>query len=440
MAFCESFQNTDVVIVGAGLAGRWFSRTLSEHGIPNIVVGREAPDKSLMVQGAVLEKYGIFEAISRQGNALNRVDNLFMDYPDQKLVLNASCKSDPAKPGTAFYAISHTPLLEAATGNTGPSNIWDSYVHRVTAVRDKLVIDIPQQRICADYVVDATGPRNPLARNLIYNLDGENLRLITDDPIVLWCLGERVKGKTPDTNTLYRPVSRSIGSGSWILPWENGEIDLVAAGFSRLSNIGSIPKKLIYERFKNYCLDKGYVGDLSPDSDKISGLIRLQPVLEEASGVPNIFLVGDAAGFGSPAYGEVIPAILDYAKPLAQVLERGGTSRDFYRFWRKNSSVFPYSLEQSVLKLKAEPLGRVNDIDESESLGAGSNAALYRVVIDCLSPEVQREFLQTRKIPVMAFLKQLGPILTRLDFLKYLGDLGKHYLYVKSCELVDTMP
>lgn len=439
MVNCESFQETDVVIIGAGLAGRWFSNIFTRNGIPNIVIGRKPPEKSLLVQGAVLEKHGLFEPVYHGGNALNRIDTLFMDYPDQSLVLEASSYSNPDKPNTAFYAVSHHPLLEAAT-QPNSTNIWDTFVMKVTVDGWKLVIDTPQQRLRASYLIDATGPRSTLSRNLIFNASGEQLPIITDDPLALWCFGERVVGQAKDSHTLYRPVSRGIGSGSWILPWENGEIDLVAAGFSRLSRVGNVPKRLIFERFKQYCLDQGYIDGLLAGSERISGLIRLQPMLAEASAIPNVFLAGDAAGFGSPAYGEVIPAILDYAEPLANFLKKGGSARDYYEYWRYNSSIFPYSLEQAFLKLKAEPFGRVDVEDNSTCQGAGSNAALYRFILESLPPKVQRRFLKTRKIPVISFIRQFKNVIDRPDFLKYLASFGRHYFNVKLAEMRSQMP
>jgi len=268
-----------------------------------------------------------------------------MDYPDYDNVLRSPKFSDFSPPEQSYYGVRQEALLNQIKKG-GDFPLWQTGVKKVVIGEENIKLILTNgDQIITQYLIDASGGASNLSRHLIFASNDQPIPLVNDDPLVMWCFGEKVIADVEEAHTLYHPAGRTIGSASWILPWGNGEVDIIAAGFCRYSQLGKVPQRQIYQNFLAYCLSRGYVANLKTDGEKIVGFIRVQPIGPSSARLEKVLVVGDAAGVGSPVYGEVIPAILAYGKILAQIIGEEKTALDFYRLWRYQTPYFPYDLE-----------------------------------------------------------------------------------------------
>lgn len=411
----------DVVIVGGGITGLSCAKALGNTGIETLVIEKQCPPplKSLFIQGKVLENHGLLKPLLSGGEALSPVNNLYIRSIDieQEISKRNSSNSDPTK---NYYALRHPLLirhLQKEVKNLAPTVTLalGEKVAEVVESKDKVELVLAGgEKINASYLIDTSG-------EAIFSrgIKGKDHRpLVGDNPVILWIFGYRVWGEF-DKETLYGPIGRDIGKASWILPYSENEADLIAAGYCHLSQRNKEEQRANYQRLKKYVIREGMC-QVKKEEEQIYGFIRLKPIPSRSAQETNrVFILGAAAGMGSPLMAEVMPVCLEWGVPLAQMLENNITPLEFYRTWRFLKPYFPYDREMAMLRLRTNnPL-------------AGVNFPIYKAILRWLPEKVQREVLLTRRIPLPYYLFLLPAILTSPNLARYLPKLLKEYLHVK---------
>jgi flavin-dependent dehydrogenase len=438
-AHCDSLKREsdhfDVAIVGGGLAGHWAAQKLDGARTVILEPRSEPAGKSLLVHGSRLSEYDLFEPIRGIERGLFPIKNYDIFYPDKNWGKNAFCDSKLDNPAESVFSVEQSAILRAVDG-ARPLEIWKTRVRSIRQhAKDKMTLTLDNgQEITAEYVIDTSGSYTPVSRHRIFDQQGNHIPLITDDPVMLWCYGERVQAQAKEMHTLFYRAGSEIGAGSWILPYGDGEVDIISASYCRLSDLHKIPRRKIYEKFFKYACREGIIENIEGQSFPVSGAIRMQPITPEATSLRNVIIMGDAAGMGSPAFGEVIPFILEGGDKLSQVIKKNGSAYDFYKKWR-HGGMLPYSAEQVLLIQKVKQIDQDNgDHDWEVCSGAGSRIELYDAVIKTLPEHIQHQFLIERHIPKRYIPHLAWGLLSNPQSRAWATQFAKDFAYAKLCE------
>lgn len=242
-----------------------------------------------------------------------------------------------------------------------------------------LAISSQQTReIRTDYLLDATNIGFVL-RALI-GTDGKPL--LNDDPIICDMLGLRVDG-IMNTDTWISVFGNSFGPFSWITPSSpseehkgfSGAIDIIATRYCHLSErredilvkrVRNMLKETRSPLFSSQGVKIKNLEELINLSEEdlsektnMRGILRLEPTdnipLNSApySARKGMFLVGNAAGWGNPATGNIWYASLQIIEMLTLMLKNGQEGRFFNR-WRYNSAI-DYDSAMAFFQTRLKP-------------------------------------------------------------------------------------
>lgn len=241
------------------------------------------------------------------------------------------------------------------------------------------------------YLIDATGTHSAVGR-----LAG----IVDDNPWAWVVYGKKFHGDFDDSTAIVLK-GKGIGKSSWAVPRSRREADIVAADFGRLYNDNSgIRRKFenTVDAFKRLGLGEvGYATDVVYE-----GFIRVQPVKKSAT--KRIFLVGDAAGQGSPYTGDALRPALGCGKLLGELI-CAGKAHEYDKAWR---GFFNYKLGEAIRNIKIRSFGNMGQIMDFENVMARQ-----------LSEEEMYEMLSTHRIKSWKVLSlarnpQAWPFLTKL--------------------------
>lgn len=407
----------DVIVVGGGIAGSSVARGLGGKGIRTALVERRTrpPEKSLFINGDKLFPLGMLDALASKGVLVPCPDFLLVNADNKERGLEIKQNQD-----ANTYAVFHGPVIEyLQAGFTQDVEIINARAVSSKESPGRVEVGLDSgSKITGTYAVDATGNYSQLSR--IHKVEGRAGSLLDDDPLVLWVKGVRAYGEFQPGQML-DPIGRDIGL-SWVLPYSADYADVIAADFSRLSEINPVKQMKTFQNLVQFCKDNGLCTVTKVEAS-FSGFIRTQPISKFAArDTKRLFALGDAAGMGSPLMAEVVPAALYWGGKLADFIEAEKSPAEFYDHWRRKEQLFPYDLELAMLnrRMRRQAAGEY-----------GSNAPIYKQILSGFSADTQRQILTERKIPASHLLPFLGRVLGDMGLTKYLAELSWDLIKVK---------
>lgn len=426
----EPQHDYDVVVVGNGIAGAAAAKRLGERGLRVAIVDPRPsiPEKSLFVNAGHLARTpGLLESLSVQG-ALISVPNFRLINIDDEA---RSAAIDPTEGNGMTYGVYHEPLVRFFREGFDSQLVTQIQARVVDSKETDDHIDLQIRdgeqikTITARYVVDATGSYSSFSRKHV--IEGQKDHLLNDDPLVLWVRGFRAKGKFKQ-GSLIDPVGRDTGL-AWVLPYSETEADIVSSDLCRISELDPVRQREMIENLRRICLDRG-ICEIEQIGEPIVGFIRAEPVpVSAAKRTKRVFLVGDAAGMGSPLMNEVIPAAIKWGTEVGDAIADGATPRQFFRRWRRQEQMFPYDTELAMIRRRLRHEGRGQ---------YGSNAPIYQTIINFLPSEAQQEILTTRRLSLQYWPYLLNAALHNLQFVPNLAEMAIDLALVKAQRIVPS--
>lgn len=407
----------DVIVVGGGIAGSSVARGLGEKGIRTALVEKKTtpPKKSLFINGDKLFPQRMLDSLAARGALIPCPDFLLVNADHQDRNIEVKQLGENAN----THAVFHGPIIEYLQAGFAPST--DVISERVVSSKEsarRVEVKLESgSKITAGAVVDATGNYSQLSR--IHKVEGVR-NILTDDPLVLWVKGVRAYGEFMP-GVMLDPIGRDIGL-SWVLPYSADYGDIIAADFSKMSEINPAKQAKTLDNLVKFCREQNLCSVRSIETC-FSSFIRTQPMPEFAArNTRRLFAVGESAGMASPLMAEVVPAALYWGERLAEFVEKEESPQEFYSAWRRKDQLFPYDLEMAMLRrrMRREAAGEY-----------GSNAPIYQQILSGLPPEIQRQVLTERRIPKKYMLPVLGRVVNDVGFFKNMVELSWELLKVK---------
>jgi flavin-dependent dehydrogenase len=412
----------DVVIAGAGVAGIRTAQLLNERGFRTGLIDpkvNEPEEKALFVDTTKLPP-GLFKGVLTShinSHALINIDN-----PERSWQ-----KAGNFSMAGLEYRSLHRSLLETV----GPDvEIIEARVMNSSENgRVNLTIDYgngKQRQIRSDILVDATGDYSTVSRKHIKRDQGR--AAITDNPLVVWMMGVRGEGNF-QPGTIIDPIGRDIGSVSWVTPLDKNRGDIVAAGYSRLSEV-NFEKYMPYrDRLIEICR-RLEICDLTRIEMKLSGVIRSEPIrFADVCGSKRLWQIGQAAGMADPLMGEAFTPAYIWPEVMVKMITDGLKPVDFYKQWRYGRPMFNYGPMLAMLhnRHKHEKQGQV-----------GTNALIYQMLTQDMSEEAAMMAVESRKLPLDEGLRLAMRAVTNPELRRILVELVGQYFGIVARDNVLT--
>ncbi len=424
----EPQYDYDVVVVGNGIAGAAAAKRLGERGLRVAIVDPRPsiPEKSLFINAEQLESTpGLLESLSAQGSLISVPNFRLINIDDN----SKSATIDPTEESARTYGVYHRPLVTFFRAGFDPEYVTQMQARVVASKETQDHIDLQIRdgeqikTISAKYVVDATGSYSSFSRKHL--IEGQKEALLNDDPLVLWVRGFRVKGKF-EPGALLDPIGKDIGL-AWILPYSETEADIVSSDLCRISELNPQRQQEMVENLKRICVERG-ICTIEEITAPIVGFIRAEPIpASAAKRTKRVFVIGDAAGMGSPLVNEVIPAAIKWGTEVGDAIADGVAPRQFFRRWRKREQMFPYDTELGMVRRRLRHRARGE---------YGSNAPIYQTIIDYLPPVAQQEMLTTRRISPQYLPYLLNAAIHNPQFIPNIAEMGIDLALVKAQRIV----
>ena len=390
-----------VAVVGGGVAGLSASIELANKDIPVDLYEKKdletrgfyGAERSEMTHGDTLEQNGLTEVVT---TPLNTVCFVNLDDPKKRFEHSLDLNSDATK--NFAVGINHASLIEGLfkkAKEKGVRILSGVNVQSVEELEGNEGVRLSSRNSSESStvysnVVLAKGP----SANGIGFPNSERERIYRNS-IVCYAYGRRCRGRILIDNggtAVIHPISISTGKTSWVCAGADGEIEIVASGYSRRDQIGKVPRKQMFENLKERLIEQGLV-EIDEEGPIISGIFGLEGGYTTTTGWKRVFPHGEFAQFNKPTSGDAIKPSMDNSAVLASVISQGNSADEYIRRVSKN---YNFALENAITGIR----------DRAQTVGGAMS--LLEAVTQMKDDEIIK-YLEEMKLP----LRKMIPILLK---------------------------
>ncbi len=343
-------EDTEVLIVGGGLAGLCLADALSTRDIDHVVIDeRDAGERKqamYLVSKEIAERWGLSGEFNRFLEGRELISGAVRYSPEGRIEVEMSPRDDN------LYGHLSLPqgVLERSLANSRERVMFRTECENLAEVENGMVADTNRGQIRSRIVVDASGWRASMARQYY----GSSF-----DPMICVMYGGHYRTIGYDERILYLVNGWDQSNANWVMPIGQKAAEVMAAQRCSYSEANSWWNSRAEEQFAQ--LTEFYASQ----GMRIEANGGQQAMAFSLDHAPRQFYqgrvvpFGDAAGDNSPFHGQLIDLLPGLATQTAEIISR---AKEQDTWLSVGENVYDNYLHHPPISYWWQTLARINSL------------------------------------------------------------------------------